>query len=93
MHHVSHETHHPHNTQFSSPVTVHHVAHQSGSVAALSNKRTVRVVTKAAPNYSLTVRYGKVILAPYDPTDEYQVMSLPQNIHFTQNLFIYLFFG
>ncbi|KAI9120976.1 hypothetical protein K1719_008009 [Acacia pycnantha] len=34
--------------------------------------RTVRVFTKADPNYSVTIRDGKVILAPSDPADEYQ---------------------
>ncbi|KAK4272238.1 hypothetical protein QN277_020822 [Acacia crassicarpa] len=34
--------------------------------------RTVRIFTKADPNYSLTIRDGKVILAPSDPGDEYQ---------------------
>lgn len=37
------------------------------------NKCTVRVFTKADPKYSLTIRDGKVILAPSDPEDEYQV--------------------
>ncbi|XP_019429645.1 PREDICTED: uncharacterized protein LOC109337183 isoform X1 [Lupinus angustifolius] len=65
--HVSHETRYP----VSDAAAVQHVGHQSG-VVGLSNKTTVRVVTKAAPNYSLTIRHGKVILAPSDPRDEYQ---------------------
>ncbi|KAL2321991.1 hypothetical protein Fmac_026370 [Flemingia macrophylla] len=47
--------------------TVHHVSHTT-----VSNKPTVRVFTKADPNFSLTIRRGEVILAPFDPTNEYQ---------------------
>ncbi|URE09948.1 (No apical meristem) protein [Musa troglodytarum] len=34
--------------------------------------RTVRIYTKAEPNYSLSIRDGDVILAPNDPQDDYQ---------------------
>ncbi|CAL9194014.1 unnamed protein product [Musa hybrid cultivar] len=34
--------------------------------------RTVRIYTKAEPNYSLSIRDGEVILAPNDPQDDYQ---------------------
>ncbi|KAL1352485.1 hypothetical protein HN51_016479, partial [Arachis hypogaea] len=78
--HVSHESHLPPNrADFASPVsgTVHHVSHQSGGGAAggsatVSNKNIVKVVTKADPNYCVTIRGGKVILAYSDPSDEYQ---------------------
>ncbi|KAF1858657.1 hypothetical protein Lal_00044690 [Lupinus albus] len=55
----------------SHDVTIHHIGHESG-VIGVSQKSTVRVVTKASPNYSLTIRHGQLILAPYDPTDQYQ---------------------
>ncbi|KAL2952175.1 hypothetical protein AAZX31_19G096700 [Glycine max] len=77
VHHVAHESHHhtPHSA-FSShnnapPTTVHHVSHQVNT-GGLSTKPTVRVFTKANPNFSLTIRRGQVILAPSDPTNEYQ---------------------
>lgn len=35
---------------------------------------TVRVYTRAAEDYSLTVRNGDVLLAPANPRDEYQVI-------------------
>ncbi|WOL16347.1 ricin B-like lectin R40G2 [Canna indica] len=35
-------------------------------------RQTVRILTKAGPEYSLSVRDGRVILAPYDPNDDYQ---------------------
>ncbi|KAL2344624.1 hypothetical protein Fmac_005909 [Flemingia macrophylla] len=47
--------------------TVHHVSHTT-----VSNKPTVSVFTKVDPNFSLTIRRGEVILAPFDPTNEYQ---------------------
>lgn len=37
--------------------------------------RTVRIYTKAEPNYSLSIRDGSVILAPNDPRDDYQVTN------------------
>ncbi|CAL0332939.1 unnamed protein product [Lupinus luteus] len=48
-----------------------HINHQSG-LAVLSNKSTVRLVCKAAPNYSLTIRHGKVTLETSNPSDEHQ---------------------
>lgn len=64
MLHVSHET-----NQF--PNSVHHVGHQGPT--ALSGKPTYRVVTKANPDYALTVRHGQVILAPFNPNNEHQL--------------------
>ncbi|XP_020218465.1 ricin B-like lectin R40G3 [Cajanus cajan] len=73
--HVSHESHHhtPHfpvSSHNAPAATVHHVSHEVNT--AVSAKPTVRVFTKAAPNFSLTIRRGEVILAPSDPTNHYQ---------------------
>lgn len=75
VHHVAHETHHhtPHFSSHNAPTTVTHVSHQVNT--GLHAKPTVRVVTKAAPDFSLTIRQGQVILAPSDPSNEYQVAS------------------
>ncbi|KAF7801504.1 ricin B-like lectin R40G3 [Senna tora] len=76
VHHVSHEvdsyeTHHAHRPHM--PSFVHHHSHEESSDDSYgSNKRTVRVFPKAAPNFSLTIRNGNVILAPSDPSDGYQ---------------------
>ncbi|KAK7396034.1 hypothetical protein VNO78_16733 [Psophocarpus tetragonolobus] len=71
VHHVAHHnTPHSAFSSYNAPTTVHHVAHEANS--SLPRRPTVRVVTKAAPNFSLTVRRGQVILAPSDPSDEYQ---------------------
>ncbi|GAU35245.1 hypothetical protein TSUD_323810 [Trifolium subterraneum] len=71
VHHVSHETiHQPH-----FPSNVHHVSHEVHVPTApplSSNKPTFKVVTKASPNYSLTIRRGEVVLAPSDPSDQHQ---------------------
>ncbi|CAK9141734.1 unnamed protein product [Ilex paraguariensis] len=66
--HVSHESEtnpHHHLPHFS-----HHNTHQPGS--ELAEKPSVRVFSKAEKNYSLTIRHGKVILAPSDPSDRFQ---------------------
>ncbi|XP_061358301.1 ricin B-like lectin EULS3 [Gastrolobium bilobum] len=70
VHHVSHETHHPHPQRVHVPTNVHHVSHEVHS--NLSTKPTFRVVTKAGPNYCLTIRHGNVILTPSNPSNEYQ---------------------
>ncbi|WVZ06645.1 hypothetical protein V8G54_019991 [Vigna mungo] len=75
VHHVAHESHHqtPHFSSHNSPsstTTVTHVSHQANT--GLRSKPTVRVVTKAAPDFSLTIRNGQVILARSDPSNEYQ---------------------
>ncbi|XP_039028743.1 ricin B-like lectin EULS3 [Hibiscus syriacus] len=36
------------------------------------NKPTVKIYCKAGPSYHLTIRDGKVVLAPSDPSDEFQ---------------------
>ncbi|XP_062113660.1 ricin B-like lectin EULS3 [Humulus lupulus] len=43
-----------------------------GSQSELYGRRTVKVFTKAEPNYSLTIRDGKVILAKSNPSDDLQ---------------------
>jgi len=74
VHHVSHETHNPH---FPSS-NVHHVSHEVLPTAPplSSNRSTFKIVTKASPNYSLTIRRGEVVLAPSDPSDQHQVNSV-----------------
>ncbi|CAK8542813.1 unnamed protein product [Lathyrus sativus] len=69
VHHVSHESHHPH-----FPTTVHHVNHEVSPIGhpVSSNKPTFKIVTKASPNHSLTIRRGEVVLAPSDPSDQHQ---------------------
>ncbi|XP_028790078.1 ricin B-like lectin EULS3, partial [Neltuma alba] len=75
VHHVSHEvetyeTHHTNRPHL--PSFVHHHTHHETSATVSSNRRTVRVFSRAAPNFSLTIRDGNVVLAPSDPTDDYQ---------------------
>ncbi|XP_030519345.1 ricin B-like lectin R40G3 isoform X4 [Rhodamnia argentea] len=55
--------------------TVEHVAHGVGGGAVgsyFAHKPTYKVYCKAEPNYSLTIRDSKVILAPSDSSDPYQ---------------------
>ncbi|CAI9769150.1 unnamed protein product [Fraxinus pennsylvanica] len=59
-----HHQHHPPLPSFS-----HQHSHHSSEVA---NKPSVRVYSKAETNYSLTIRDGKVILAPSNPSDPFQ---------------------
>ncbi|ONK67993.1 uncharacterized protein A4U43_C05F6040, partial [Asparagus officinalis] len=58
---------------FPPPVVEHvsHVSHESG-MGEVTRQPTVRVFTKAAEDYSLSIREGKVVLVPADPRDEYQ---------------------
>lgn len=56
-----HHHHHHHNTEVAPPQQQQH---------------TVRIYTKAQEDYSLTIRNGEVVLAPANPRDEYQVLSL-----------------
>ncbi|KAH9784352.1 Hydroxyproline-rich glycoprotein family protein [Citrus sinensis] len=69
--HVSHEkTETGHHHSF-----LHHHSHSGSGPApfpALSGKPTVRFFCKAEPNFSLTIRNGKVVLAPSDPSDQFQ---------------------
>ncbi|CAL9207508.1 unnamed protein product [Musa hybrid cultivar] len=50
----------------------HHREEHGSSAGGRSSPRTVRVYTKADPNYSLSIRDGNVIVAPNDPDDPYQ---------------------
>ena len=48
----------------------HHQPHPN--LGELSNKPTFKVYCKADPNFVLTIRDGKVVLAPADPSDHFQ---------------------
>ncbi|KAL7189795.1 hypothetical protein ACSBR1_039433 [Camellia fascicularis] len=69
--HVAHEDeadrhhHRPHMPSF-----MHH--HDQRKLSELVGKPTVRVVTKAESNYSLTIRDGQVILARSNSSDPFQ---------------------
>ncbi|XP_039045569.1 ricin B-like lectin R40G3 [Hibiscus syriacus] len=82
--HVHHRPEHS-SLNYSSPPSVTHAAHESGHgrighhhpsgshlPSEFHNKPTFKVYCKADPNYHLTIRDGKVILAPSDPSDEFQ---------------------
>ncbi|CAI9271713.1 unnamed protein product [Lactuca saligna] len=71
IHHVYHEnTHHiPHMPPI---INQHHTDHHKIPEKYTDNKPTVRVYTKARPDFSLTIREGKVILAPSNPSDPHQ---------------------
>ncbi|XVF42463.1 hypothetical protein PTKIN_Ptkin01aG0365300 [Pterospermum kingtungense] len=64
------EGHHSYTPPMPSSA-VHHQSH-TGPLSELSNKPTVKVFCKANPNFHLTIRDGKVVLAPADPSDEFQ---------------------
>nr|DAD42014.1 TPA_asm: hypothetical protein HUJ06_000244 [Nelumbo nucifera] len=64
---IHHETHHHYRPHLPSFVYHHN---QEGS--ELTNKRTVRIYTKAEIGYSLTIRDGKAILARSNENDEFQ---------------------
>ncbi|KVH90702.1 hypothetical protein Ccrd_007332 [Cynara cardunculus var. scolymus] len=69
--HVSHHT--PHHQPSPPPPVVHvthHTTHHTPKYT--DNKPTVRFYSKAKPDYSLTIRDGKVILAPTNPSDHHQ---------------------
>ncbi|KHF97339.1 Adenosylhomocysteinase [Gossypium arboreum] len=86
--HVTHVHHQPEHSpsNYSPPsASVSHVAHESsqGRVDAhpsfrphlppeFYKKPTVKIYCKADPNFHLTIRDGKVVLAPSDPSDEFQ---------------------
>ncbi|GLT87376.1 hypothetical protein SLE2022_054620 [Rubroshorea leprosula] len=64
----SHHSYRPHLPSF-----LHHQSHSgSGSGSDLSKKPTMKVYCKAEPNFSLTLRDGKVILARSNPDDAFQ---------------------
>jgi hypothetical protein len=51
------------------PIVDHHSHHKEDE---LNNKPSFRMYCKAEANYSLTIRDGRVVLAPADPTDPCQ---------------------
>ncbi|CAA0840123.1 hydroxyproline-rich glycoprotein family protein [Striga hermonthica] len=60
---------HPHHHPHIPPAADHHHHHHKDE---LSNKPSVRMYCKADTNYALTIRDGKVVLAPADPSDPRQ---------------------
>ncbi|KAF3970536.1 hypothetical protein CMV_005785 [Castanea mollissima] len=66
---VEAETHHSHRPHL--PSFLHHQTPQNPT-SDLYNKPTYKIFSKAEPNFSLTNRDGHVILAPSDPSDEFQ---------------------
>lgn len=74
MHHVSHEveTYESETHRHHFPSVIHRHTHHGSSATVSSNTRTVRVFSRAAPNFSLTIRDGNVILAPSNPSDDCQ---------------------
>ncbi|WOL16348.1 hypothetical protein Cni_G25135 [Canna indica] len=51
---------------------LHHGHQQGSNSGGRPGHRTVRIYTKADPEYSLSIRNGHVILAPNNPNDPYQ---------------------
>ncbi|KAK9291129.1 hypothetical protein L1049_009316 [Liquidambar formosana] len=84
VHHVSHEEirpdapiesetqQHQHHFTPHLPSILHHHTHSNQVGSDLSNKPTFRVFCKAETGHSLTIRDGKVILAPSDQSDDLQ---------------------
>ncbi|WCJ43668.1 Ricin B-like lectin EULS3 [Euphorbia peplus] len=75
--HISHqqtETQQHHSYRPHMPSFVQHMTHHSDSAPApdFSSKPTFKVYCKAEPNFRLTIRQGTVVLAPDDPSDEFQ---------------------
>ncbi|KAM7500335.1 hypothetical protein LguiA_024749 [Lonicera macranthoides] len=69
---VQHETeNNPHHHRPHMPSFVEKHAHHSDPTTH-NNKPTVRVYSKAEPDYSLSIRDGKVILTRSDPSDPCQ---------------------
>lgn len=70
--HVSHESESDHHSyRPHMPSFGHHHSNQQGSEIP-SSKPPVRIYSKAKTDFSLTIRNGKVILAPSDPSDPHQ---------------------
>lgn len=80
--HVSHEkteTAHHHSFEPHLPSFLHLHSHSGSApaaVPALAGKPTVKFFCKAEPNFSLTIRNGKVVLGRSDPSDQFQVCFL-----------------
>jgi len=73
---VSHEqTEARHSFRPHMPSFNHQHTHQPGAASGLDlyNKPSFKVYSKAQPEFHLTIRGGKVILAPLNPSDEFQV--------------------
>ncbi|KAG6472123.1 hypothetical protein ZIOFF_069580 [Zingiber officinale] len=69
--------HHHHHHGFPHFPGIQHVSHHSWEEGAAPppsshGQPTVRIYTKAEPNFSLSIRDGKVILARNNPADPYQ---------------------
>ncbi|EOA27482.1 hypothetical protein CARUB_v10023619mg [Capsella rubella] len=73
---VTHVAHHSsHQPQPHTPSGFDHRPDENrvpDNIAGLAGRATVKVYSKAEPNYYLTIRDGKVILAPADPSDDAQ---------------------
>ncbi|XP_073142318.1 ricin B-like lectin R40G3 [Henckelia pumila] len=61
--------HHPHKPHF--PSSDHHETPHHGG-GGIAGKPSVKLYSKAETNFALTIRDGKVILAPSDPSDPHQ---------------------
>ncbi|KAL4340348.1 hypothetical protein GQ457_08G013540 [Hibiscus cannabinus] len=86
--HATHFHHQPEHSSLNyspPPPSVAHAAPESGHgkidhhhplkphlPPEFHNKHTLKVYCKADPNYYLTIRDDKVVLAPSDPSDEFQ---------------------
>ncbi|KAB5512139.1 hypothetical protein DKX38_029167 [Salix brachista] len=73
VNHVSHEkteTHQSFKPRLPSSINQH--AHQSGSASGIGLYKNFKVYSKAKPDFHLTIRDGKVILARSNPSDEFQ---------------------
>ncbi|TQD71986.1 hypothetical protein C1H46_042472 [Malus baccata] len=81
VHHVAHQFHHESPAaQFGTEThQTSHLPSSSPHNSYLSNKPTFRIFSKADPNFSLSIREGKVILARSQPTDDFQVQLRPYN--------------
>ncbi|KAL1209815.1 Ricin B-like lectin EULS3 [Cardamine amara subsp. amara] len=72
---VTHVVHHSSHQSPTPSGGFHHRPDENrlpDNLAGLAGRSTVKVYSKAEPNYYLTIRGGKVILAPSDPSDEAQ---------------------
>nr|TKS18309.1 hypothetical protein D5086_0000004660 [Populus alba] len=75
VNHVSHEKTETHQSfKPHMPSFIHQQTHQSGSASGLDlyNKPSFKVYSKAEPDFHLTIRDGRVILARSNPSDEFQ---------------------
>ncbi|XP_076915927.1 ricin B-like lectin R40G3 [Bidens hawaiensis] len=74
-HHNNVQSHH-HQQQPQAAVAVHHDSHHTTNSTHTpkytDNKPTVRFYCKAKTDYSLTIRDGKVVLAPTNASDHHQ---------------------